>query len=210
MRNVVRTAKKFNEHREERLSLMDEQHQLIVTDLESQIVQLSQENEALRDKLKLQPENFYEAMTEDARRIGDLERKLLTSTIDNEQIRHALLLQPDHFCWAGKEVLGELRTLIADVRLDLKDYTNTDVQLDVSVLQLDRLDKALQQKNGKLGALKTSLATQSHMHREEEVDTQWMQASSCAVHPTEAVPREQLQNRTRARTDARPRVTLPP
>ena len=53
--------------------------------------------------------------------------------IGNEQIRHALLLQPDHFCWAGKEILTELRSLITDIRLDLKDAAETEANLDVYV-----------------------------------------------------------------------------
>ena len=178
MLNVVRAAKTFRDNREERLGLMDEQHRMVVLDLEAQLVQLSRENQELRGKLKLQPENFYEALTEDARRIADLERKLMKSTIENEQIRHALLLQPDHFCWAGREVLQELRSLIADVRLDLQDYADSDVNLDVSALQLERLDKSLAQKNQSLTALKTSLATRTQMHREEEVDAEWMQVLS--------------------------------
>jgi hypothetical protein len=48
----------------------------------------------------------------------------------NEQIRHALLLQPDHFCWAGKEILTELRSLITDIHLDLKDAAETEANLD--------------------------------------------------------------------------------
>ena len=77
----------------------------------------------------------------------------MKSTIDNEQIRHALLLQPDHFCWAGKEILTELRSLITDIRLDLKDAAETEANLDVPSLQLERLDKALQLKISKVKTL---------------------------------------------------------
>ena len=64
VRNVVRSAKKFEASRDERMSLMDEQHRFIVEDLEGQLIQLSKENAELREKLKLQPENFFQAITE--------------------------------------------------------------------------------------------------------------------------------------------------